>query len=389
MIKRLVIAILLLGLVGGGIVGFNMFRDQAIEDFFANRTAPPVPVDTVLAEAGEWTPAIETIGTVFASRGIDLAVEASGVIREIGFKANDRVDAGQVLVRVADEIEQADLAAAEAAVHLAQQSLDRLSSLGARGVASESTIEEAQANLSSARAQVQRIQAQIDQKVLVAPFEGEIGIPEVEEGQFVTAGTAVATLQDVDTLRVDFTLPEQNQQRIEIGQPVNVSSETGAEATGFITAIEPRIDPSTRLITVRAELENHEGELSPGQFVRVRIALPAEEHVIALPQTAVVTSLYGDYVYVVAEAEDEGAGMTVRQVFVRTGARLGGRVEVVEGLSAGDRVVIAGQNRLSNGSPVTLSDQAEAGEPAADVSAHGQAPETGERGAAQAAEAIE
>ena len=405
MIKRFVIAILLLGLVGGGIVGFNMFRDQAIEDFFATRTAPPVPVDTVVAEAGEWTSAIETIGTVYASRGIELAVEAAGVVRDLGFEPNDRVEAGQVLVRIADEVEQADLAAAEAAVHLAEQTLNRLSSLGDRGIASEATIQEAQANLSSALAQVQRIEAQLDQKVLEAPFAGEIGIPDIEVGQFVTVGTAVASLQDVDTLRVDFTLPEQDRQQIEIGQPVNVASETGAEATGFITAIEPRIDPSTRLIAVRAELDNREGELSPGQFVRVRIALPTEAAVVSLPQTAVVTSLYGDYVFVVTPGEGDGeAGQVARQVFVRTGARVEDRVELAEGVEAGDRVVIAGQNRLSNGSPVTLSGTGQSGGPAAERPADAEpadeqaaAPEGGNdaatppsrRTAAQAAEASE
>jgi membrane fusion protein (multidrug efflux system) len=211
---------------------------------------------------------------------------------------------------------------------------------------------------------VQRIQAQIDQKVLVAPFGGEIGIPAVEMGQFVTAGSEVATLQDVDTLRVDFALPEQNRPQIEIGQAVTVSSETGADATGFITAIEPRIDPSTRLTAIRAALDNREGVMSPGQFVRVRIALPTEEDVISLPQTAVVTSLYGDYVFVVTPAEGGDAGQTVRQAFVRTGARHGGRVEVADGVAGGDRVVVAGQNRLSNGSPVTLSGEPASVEPA-------------------------
>lgn len=388
MIKRFLIAIVLLALVGGGIVGFNMFRDQAIEDFFANRAAPAVPVDTVVAEAGEWIPAIETIGTVYASRGIELAIESGGVVREVGFKPNDRVAEGQVLVRIADEIEQADLLAAEASVFLAEQSLNRQTSLGDRGIASTSTIEEAQASVSSARAQVQRIQAQIDQKVLEAPFEGEIGISEVEVGQFVTTGTPVATLQDTNILRVDFTLPEQSQSEIEIGQSVTVNSEAGAEASGFVTAIEPRIDPATRLISVRAQLDNREGVLNPGQFVRVRLALPADQDVISLPQTAVVTSLYGDYVYTVEPAE--GGGNQVRQVFVKTGARIDELVEITGGIEPGARVVIAGQNRLFNGSPVSLPDGSGTpantpAEPATETSDETKAG----TGAAQAAEASE
>ncbi len=147
MIKRLVVAVVLLGLVAAGVVGFNMFRDRAIEDFFANRPVQPLPVDTVVAEAGAWVPTLEAIGTVYALRGIDLAVEAGGVVREVDFEANDTVEEGQVLVRIGDEIEQADLAAAESAVRLAQQTLDRVNSLGDRGVASEAAIDEAEAAL--------------------------------------------------------------------------------------------------------------------------------------------------------------------------------------------------------------------------------------------------
>ena len=359
MIKRFVIALVLLGVVAGGVVGFNMFRDRMIEDFFANRPVPALPVDTVVAEAGPWVPALEAIGTVYAIQGIELAVEAGGVVREVGFDANDRVEESQVLVRLADEIEQADLAAAEASVQLAEQTLARVSSLGDRGIAAASSIEEAQAAVTSARAQVQRIEALIDQKVLVAPFSGEIGIPAIEVGQFVTPGTPVATLQDTDMLRVDFSIPEQDLPRIEIGQPVEIVAETGASATGFITGIEPRIDPATRLVSVRAELDNEDGALSPGQFAQVRVALPALENVVALPQTAVVTSLYGDYVYAVVPVEGSTEAepkLAASQVFVDTGSRQEGRVEIVEGVRAGDRIVTAGQNRLSNGVPVTLSD---------------------------------
>jgi len=357
MIKRLLIALLLLSLAVVGVVGFNMFRDQAIEDFFANRPKPSLPVDTVVAEAGPWTPALEAIGTVYSRRGIDLAVEAGGVVREIGFAANDRVEQGQMLVRIADEIEQADLAAAQASLQLAEQTLARAASLGNRGVAAASRIEEAEAAANSARAQVSRIEAVLDQKVLEAPFAGEIGIPSIEVGQFVTVGSTVATLQDTDMLRVDFSLPEQELAQIAIGQSVTLDAGTGETVSGKITGIEPRIDPATRLVEVRAELQNEDRVLSPGQFVRVRVTLPDRENVVAVPQTAVVTSLYGDYVYTVVPAEGDKAEdpkLMVKQVFIKTGSRQKDLVEIVDGVSADDRIVIAGQNRLSNGTPVTL-----------------------------------
>tara|TARA_R110002124_G_scaffold100168_8_gene246897 strand:+ start:4474 stop:5694 length:1221 start_codon:yes stop_codon:yes gene_type:complete len=406
MIKRFVITLLLLALVVGGLVGFNMFRDQMIEDFFANRAAPTLPVDTVVAEAGPWTPALEAIGTVYSRRGIDLAVEAGGVVREIGFAANDRVEQGQILVRTADEIEQADLAAARASLHLAEQTLARAESLGDRGIAAAARIEEAEAAANSARAQMSRIEAILDQKVLEAPFAGEIGIPSIEEGQFVSVGSIVATLQDTDRLRVDFSLPEQELAQIGIGQSVTLVADSGATASGSITAIEPRIDPTTRLVEVRAELKNEDQVLSPGQFVRVRVALPDKKNVVALPQTAVVNSLYGDYVFAVVPDEnstDAEPRLVANQVFVQTGSRQKSLVEIIDGIDAGDRIVVVGQNRLSNGVPVTL-----VATDAPEVSPESEAepetgtlppePERGERadnnaaigtGAAQAAEAAE
>ena len=343
MIKRLVIAVLLLAIAVGGVVGFNKFRDQAIADFFANRPTPALPVDTVVAEAGPWTPTLEAIGTVYSRRGIDLAFETGGVVREIGFEANDRVEKGQMLVRIADEIEQADLAAAQASLHLAQQTLERAESLGNRGITATASIEEAEAAANSALAQMHRIEAILDQKVLEAPFAGEIGIPEIE---------------DTDMLRVDFSLPEQELAQIDIGQSVTLVGESGTTGSGTITAIEPRIDPATRLVKVRAELKNEDKVFSPGQFVRVRVTLPDMENVVALPQTAVVTSLYGDYVYSVVPAENstqEEPQLMAKQIFVQTGSRQDDLVEIVEGVSAGDRIVVAGQNRLSNGLPVKLT----------------------------------
>lgn len=368
MIKRFLIAIVFVAVVVGGIVGFNMFRDQAIQDFFANRQAPAFPVDTVVAEPSDWQPGIEAIGTVYAAQGIDLAVEATGVVREVNFRANDEIDQGDLLVQIDDTIERAEIVAAQSQVDVSNQALERAQTLSDRGVSSASTVQEAEAAAASANAQIERLQAVLSQKALEAPFSGTIGLPRVEVGQYVSAGTTVATLQALDTLRVDFTVPEQQLGRLQIGQTVNIATEAGgAVSSGTITGIEPRIDPQTRLVSVRAEVDNQEGALNPGQFVRVRVEMPVENDVIALPQTAVTTSLYGDFVYVVAEpeeaqetAEGEAERFVARQVFVQTGRRNGQLVELTDGVNAGDRVVVAGQNRLSNGAPITLSPAADA-----------------------------
>jgi membrane fusion protein (multidrug efflux system) len=212
-----------------------------------------------------------------------------------------------------------------------------------------------------------------------------MGIPRIDVGQYLTPGTTVATLQNLDVLRADFSIPEQSLTRVKIGQPVRFgASEADMPFTGRIVGIEPKVDPATRLVLIRAEVSNAGGKLSPGQFVQVRVELPAEENVIAVPQTAVVSSLYGDFVYVVrpAEAKPDAApaaegetrpaapaaegeakpaasaenppALVARQVFVTLGRRTDGRVEIVKGLSPGDEVVTAGQNRLSNGGPVVV-----------------------------------
>ncbi|WP_404861728.1 efflux RND transporter periplasmic adaptor subunit [Georhizobium sp. MAB10] len=384
MIKRFLIAFVLLAVVCGGLVYFNIFRNQAIENFFATMQQPALPVQTVTAEPASWQPGIEAIGTVSAVRGVDLAVEAGGVVREVNFTSNDAIEEGTVLVQIDDQIEQSNLIAARANLTLAEQTLARAQQLRTRGVSAESSLEEAEANAQAAQSEIASLNATLSQKALEAPFSGTIGIPQVEAGQYVTTGTVVATLQDLSRMRVDFSVPEQQRSQLQIGQTIRVGTENGSfDYSGTIVGIEPRIDPATRLVSIRAEVENTEEALNPGQFARVRVELPEEPDVIALPQTAIVSSLYGDFVYVVREAseeqeqaaeqaaeqaeempeaaaaapapaEDAGPTMEARQVFVTTGRRNGSLVEIAEGLSAGDIVVSAGQNRLSNGALVTI-----------------------------------
>jgi membrane fusion protein (multidrug efflux system) len=381
-IKRFIIAILLLAVVVGGIVGFNMFRDNAISQFFANMPVAPSPVSTVKVAPVTWTPDIQALGTVGASRGVDLTVETTGIVQSVNFVANQKVAAGALLVQLDDTQQRADLTAQRASAALDQQNLQRALELQKRGVGSETSVEQAQAAASASQAQVAKLEAVVEQKRLIAPFDGTMGIPRVDLGQFIQPGTTVATLQNLDVLRADFSVPEQSLNLVRMDQPVRFGVEDGdLPFSGKIVGIEPKVDPATRLVLIRAEISNPDGKLSPGQFVQVRVELPREEGVVAVPQTAVVASLYGDFVYVVRPAdaapaqpaapatdaakpaEDTAAtpptaapapGLAARQVFVKLGRRTGGLVEVTEGLKAGDEVVTAGQNRLSNGGPVVV-----------------------------------
>ena len=375
MIKRFLIALVLLVLVVGGIVGFNMFRDNAIQQFFANMPVAPSPVSTVKVEPVKWTPGIQAIGTVSASRGVDLTVETSGIVKEIRFDSNQRVEEGALLVQLDDTQQRADLSAQSAQAALDRQNLDRALELQKRGVGSETTVEQAQAAATASAAQVTKLEAVLEQKQLTAPFAGTMGIPRIDLGQYLTPGTTVATLQNLDVMRADFSVPEQSLDLVRIGQPVRFGvTEADMPFAGSITGIEPKVDPSTRLVLIRAEISNPDAKLAPGQFVQVRVDLPEEDNVIAVPQTAVVTSLYGDFVYAVRPAEAKPAaapaegeakpaaetpaqappGLVAQQIFVKLGRRSDGRVEILEGLKQGDEIVTAGQNRLSNGGSVVI-----------------------------------
>jgi membrane fusion protein (multidrug efflux system) len=372
MIKRIVIAVVLLIIVCGGLVGFNIFRSNAIKQFFANFPRPAITVSTVEVKPATWTPGIDTFGTVYAASGTDVAVQAAGVVKDILFEANKQVAAGDVLVQIDDSVERADLLADNTAVSLAQQALDRARTLAKQGVTSTVTVDTAEGNLDTATSQLAKIQATIDQKAIKARFPGIIGIPRVNVGQYVQVGTIVATLQDLSKMKVDFTLPEQELKNLHVGQSAKFGATEGnLTLAGQITGIDPKVDPQTRLVSVQALIDNVDNALRPGQFIRIRVELPEEPNVIALPQTSVVPSLYGDFVFAVepappkpnapAQAQapaDAGKpaapSLQARQVFVKTGRRNGGLIEIAEGLKAGEQVVTAGQNRLSSGTPVVV-----------------------------------
>ncbi len=385
MVKRFVIALLLVVLVCGGLVGYNLFRSKMIGQFFAHLPVPSVAVSTTKIEPTTWTPEIDAIGTLWAFQGVDVASETAGVVKSIDFKANQHVDAGALLVQIDDAVESADLMSAEAAVARDQSQLDRTKRLRATGVNSQATLQDSESALAASQSALARVKAVLEQKSIEAPFAGVIGIPRVDVGQYVQPGAVIATLQQLDTMKVNFTVPEQQLNQIKMGQPASFGlTDNAFPYAGNITGIDPKIDPQMRLVSVQAKVENPNGELRPGQFVRVRVELPPVDNVIALPQTAVVTSLYGDYVYVVEPADAPadtaatatGAGddatlrttipaeaakpdaaekLVAKQVFVKVGRRQGDLAEIASGLTPGQTVVTSGQNKLSNNAPVTIN----------------------------------
>lgn len=291
------------------IVWFNFFRSRMIGQFFATMQAPTVTVSATRIEPTTWKPEIDAIGTVSAFQGVDVSTQVAGVVKSIDFSANDRIEADERLVQIDDAVERADLMSGEAALARDRAALERAQRLRETGVSSEAALQEAQSALAESESALAKIRAVLDEKSIEAPFSGVIGIPRIDVGEYLQPGGMIATLQQLDTMRADFTVPEQRLGDVTMDQAATFGlTEEAFPYRGRITGIDPKIDPQTRMVSVRAEVENPDGDLRPGQFVRVRVELPSVENVIALPQTAVVTSLYGDYVYLVEPAPPPGAG---------------------------------------------------------------------------------
>ena len=362
MSKRFLIIGALVVLLCGALIYWNVFRSAMMASYFAHAGRPPATVDTVHVETVTWRPGIEAVGTARAQQGADLAAQAAGVVRAINFKASDKAKQGELLVQIDDSPERADMATAQANILLYQRSLDRLTKLHDKGYVSQQDWDNTKAQLDVAKSAYERASAMAALKAIKAPFDGITGIPQINVGQYVQVGQVIVTIQDLDAMKVDFTVPEQLAGQIEIGQPVQFGiDETSYPLTGHLIGVDPKVDPKTHLVSAQALLDNPEHKILPGQFLRVRIELGAEPGVLSLPQTAVITSLYGDYVYLVAADDQAKNGIKKAvQTFIQTGRRELGAIEIKSGLKVGDEVVSAGQNKLQNGAPIIVSNTSQA-----------------------------
>jgi membrane fusion protein (multidrug efflux system) len=339
------------------LIWFNFFRDKMIQNFFATMQQPAQVVTSAKVEAKTWTPGVSALGTARAANGVELAFETAGIVKEIKFKANQSVKAGEVLVQLDDSVERADIQDVQANVKTAESNFERAKTLSSRGYGTEANFDQASAVLAAARSRLARLQATIEQKALKAPFSGVIGISRIDIGQYLQPGTVIASFQDLASMKVDFTVPEQSANKIKLGQEVRVGvTEGDLPFTGKVVGKDPRVDPKTRLVSVQALIaDNKDGAILPGQFLHVEAVLPPEPNVITVPQTAVITSLYGDYVYTIEQEEKAGQQVqVVKQVFVKTGRRRGGSLEVLSGIEPGQQVVASGQNKLQAGATVKI-----------------------------------
>lgn len=359
LIFRLIVVALLIGGIGGGLWFFNEARKQGIAEFFAGNVPPPTPVAAVAAVSGPLPQFLGGIGTVAAIRQVDVSPEVAGRVVEILFEPGATVAAGQPLVQLNDAPERADLANYRAQVTLAEANLARTQRLVGRDFATQANLDQNQALLEQAQAGIGRTQALIAQKLITAPFAGQLGIRAVELGQYVGPGTELVTLTDLDRLYVNFTVPEQARAVVHPGQVVEVTVDAypGRTFPAELTTIEPQIDPGTRTIRLQATMANPDRLLLPGMFANAKLVLPPTPDVVTVPETAVTRTLYGDSVFVVRqEGGNKGTQPAQKavQTFVRTGAVVGGQVAILEGVQAGDLVVSSGQLKLQNGGAVRV-----------------------------------
>jgi membrane fusion protein (multidrug efflux system) len=356
----MLIMLVVVGAVLGGLFGFKAFVGGKIKEAMAGMANMPQTVSTVKAASSDWQPRIDAVGSLRAVRGADLSLEVAGVVEEIAFQSGDEAKEGQVLLRLRNEDEVARLQSLEATAQLAQITYDRdVKQLKAQAI-SQAVVDNDEANLRNARAQVATQKAIVDKKTLRAPFAGKLGLRQVDLGQFLSAGTMIATLQSLDPIFVDFLLPQQAVAQLSVGQTVKakVDAFPGREFTGKITAINPKVETASRNIQVRATLPNADQKLLPGMFATVELETGAAERLVTLPQTAVSYNPYGSLVYVV---DDKGGGskpqLVARQVFVTTGATRGDQVAILKGVSDGDTVVTSGQVKLRNGVPLAIDNR--------------------------------
>src|SRR6202162_1633268 len=359
MVRWFIIVGLLLVLLVGGLVGFNAFRSKMIAQFFANNKPPPTSVSIAEAKSEVIPNLLTAVGDLAAVHQVNVTSDVSGRITDIMFTAGSSVKAGSTLVQLFDGPDRGDLASFKALATGAQLALDRAKQLASRQFGPQATADAAQATYDQPLAGIAKTQALISQKLVRAPFDGELGVRHIDLGQYLSAGTQIVTLTDLSTLYANFTITEKDSAQLKVGQTVRIAVDAypGRTFEGKITTIEPQIASDTRNIRVQATLDNPDHILKPGMFATTTVVLPDKPAVVTVPETAVEYTLYGDSVFLITEKkEDDGkTSLTVVRTFVRSGNRINGRAEILSGLKAGDRVVAVGQLKLQSGSAVALS----------------------------------
>ena len=361
MTKRMVIMLVAVGLLFGGIFGYKAFYAQMVNKLTGS-AQPPLTVSTIKAEVHSWQPELKAVGSLRAVRGVDVTSEISGLVRTVHFNSGDEVKAGQLLVQLNADSDIAQLRSLEAAAELSHTVYERDKKQFAAQAISQATLDADAADLKVKGAQVAQQAAAVDKKTLCAPFAGRLGISTVNPGQYVNPGDKIVTLQSLDSIYLDFYLPQQELSRISLGQTVIATTDTyvGRTFNGKITTINPKVDPDTRNIQIEATITNLKHELLPGMYASAEVRAGSVQRYLTLPQTAVTFNPYGETVFIVeedAKGPDGKPILTARQTFVTVGPTRGDQIAILKGIKEGETVVTSGQLKLKNGSRVIINNQ--------------------------------
>ncbi len=356
--------IVIVGLVGvllffGGIKAWQI---MTLISSGKKMVLPPTTVTSAAAKMGDWQPMLTAVGSISPVEGAMISAELAGTVSEINFKSGALVKKGDVLLKLDFSAEEAQMRSAEADAELAKKDFERAQDLAARQVISAAELDAAQSKYSQKKAAVENMQSVIDKKQIRAPFDGTAGIRAVNPGQMVKVGDPLVSLQALDRVFVDFSLPQQQLAEIHADLPVKVTTDAlpDREFDGKLTAVNSAIDPATRNVSLQATLENADHALRAGMFARVKVLLPQKKQTLFVPSTAVSYAPYGNSVYVIEKKADEKTkkeGLILRQAFIRTGETRGDFVAITDGLKANEQVVSTGVFKLRNGMNVVIDNK--------------------------------
>ncbi len=356
--RSVTLAICLLIAIGGFVFGIKIL--QIGKMMSTPMVMPPTTVSSAVVKEEDWAPTLSAIGSVSAVQGAVVSTELGGVVAEIDFQSGGVAKKGDVLMRLDSSAEEAQLHTAEADLELAKANLERERDLAARKVVSKQELDTAQSTFGQKQGAVDNMRSFITKKQVRAPFDGMLGIRQVNVGQMINSGQQVVQLTALDRVYVDFALPQQNLPQLAAGYEARVHADSlpGREFKGKVTAINSMVDNVTRNISLQATFDNPDHELHPGMFVKVEVILPNKSKTLVIPGSAVSYAPYGNSVFVIDKKKDPKTGkesQSLRQAFVRIGEARGDFVAVTEGLKAGDVVVSTGVFKLRNGMPVVIN----------------------------------
>jgi membrane fusion protein (multidrug efflux system) len=371
MLKRLLLMLAVMALLIGCLAYFKV---NQIKGFMAmgKKMAPPPPaVTTVVVKAQKWQPTLPAVGSLKAVNGVLVSTDLAGIVSEISFESGMPVKKGELLLKLDTKQERAQLTSAQAKLDLAKLTLARQKELFGKKASSKAEFDSAVAEERQAEAQVEEVKALIARKTIQAPFDGIIGIRQVNVGQYLNVGAPIAPLQSLDPIYVEFNIPQQSMDQIAKGKSLQVKAEGGAGETfaGEITAIDSRMDESTRNVLIEGTIRNPQQKLRPGMYSSVEVLLPEQQGVLALPASSINYAPYGDSVFVVSDGKDEEGkpAKVVKQQFVKIGPSRGDLVAILSGVKEGDEVVSSGVFRLRSDSPVIVNNMVQ---PASETNPH-------------------